>query len=120
VVFCNTKPLQCDDLRSSVLYDKVALSPLAKVLGLYQNRSPELVTSHHVVQVENSVTNNYSVRLQSVPNGPVTRVLFDTGAERYTVLVQDRSLKNNTLYVRAEARAKRDLKNLRSRAASNQ
>lgn len=99
VVVCNTADLKGPDLEAFALYDKVALSPVARALGLYQNRPPEAVSTYHVAPVSEVSLDDSSVTLHDVPRGPLARVVLTTGETSYYADVADRVLKNNSIYV---------------------
>lgn len=101
VVYCHTRPLRTEDLRVVVCYDKLALSPVARGLGLYQNRAPVEVKSYamHRVAEQDIEFRPYAVRLSHVPRGPISKIYFAVPNGRFYVDVPDRSLKNGVLYV---------------------
>ncbi len=103
-VLCHTQPLQREDLTVAVLYDKLALSPVARGLGLYQNRPVAEIRSFRVYQVAADKINltPYSVELSDVPQGPIAKVYCSAGGAGYYADVTDRALHDGTLYVRVE------------------
>ncbi len=104
-VICHTEPLKQADLQVFVYYDKLALSPLARGLGLYQNRPPARVKHFYVhrVKPENVTMEKYAVTLADVPQGPVAKVYFAAGGKKYFADVTDRALKDGTLYVQVDS-----------------
>jgi len=98
-VFCHTEPVRMAHVRAYALYDRVALSPVARVLGLYQNRQPEEVHSLHAVALTDPEMTAYSLHLTDVPRGPIVGFLLVGEDAQYRVDVRDRELKNGTLYV---------------------
>lgn len=101
-VFCDTSELRGGNLRAVVMYDQAALSPVARALGLYQNRAPERVKTFYPVAMTNIELTDVSATIKSVPEGPIVRVQFRNGRKTFHALVHDRSPKNNTIYVRIE------------------
>ncbi len=99
-VFCETSELMSADMKAFALYDKVALNPLARALGVLQNRDPGDVRDFLFVPAENVEITPVSARLKSVPYGPLSRVLFVTGHGKFHVDVKDRRLLGDTIYVR--------------------
>ena len=102
VVYCDTSPLNRDDLRAMVLYDRLALSPLAKAFGVYQNRPPSEVRNFYVHQVERTEVAAHSITLNGVPDGPMAKVFFTSGEKKYYAEVSDRSPLKGTVYVRVD------------------
>lgn len=100
-IFCDTSDLDVQDLKAFVLYDQVALSPIALALGLYQNRPPEQVKVFFFRPANEVVITPVSIRLKSVCNGPIARVFFVAGGKKFHVDVGDRRLIDNTIYVRS-------------------
>ncbi|NLE67147.1 MAG: hypothetical protein GX608_06970 [Lentisphaerae bacterium] len=101
-VFCDTAELRGEDLRAVVMYDKTALSPVARALGLFQNRPPDRVKTFHPVPAANIELTAVSATIKAVPLGPIARVQFKSGRRTFHALVRDRQPKNNTIYVRIE------------------
>jgi len=101
-VFCDTAELRGKELRAVVMYDRTALSPVARALGLFQNRDPERVKSFHPLAVTDIELTAVSATLKAVPAGPIARVQFNNGRKTFHALVRDRIPKNNTIYVRIE------------------
>lgn len=102
VVFCDTAPLRGRELKVFALYDSVALSPLARWLGLYQNRQPQEVKTYFFYRLHDFELTRYSVKIKSVPWGPLARIMFFAGKDRFYVDISDRRLKDGVLYARAE------------------
>ncbi|MBI2192487.1 MAG: hypothetical protein HYU36_10940 [Planctomycetes bacterium] len=99
VVFCDTSVLDPTDLKAFALYDRAALSPLARALGLFQNRSPGEARSYLVHPLPDLDQNAYSITLKSVPPGPICRVLFVSAGKRFYAEVTDRGPKDGRIYV---------------------
>jgi hypothetical protein len=106
-VACYTPPLQTSDLRVTVYYDKLALSPVARALGLYQDRQPDRVNTFHFypLRPEQVRLTPSALNLREVPQGPAVKVHCRAGGKSYFVDVTDRALKNGTLYVYANGAA---------------
>jgi len=100
VVFCDTADLDDPDLKAVVLYDQIALTPLAKALGLYQNRPPERVRIFFSLPVRKYTITPFSITLQDVPWGPISRIVFIAQGRHFHVTVPERRLINGTLYIR--------------------
>jgi len=100
VVFCDTADLNDPDLKAGVLYDQVALTPVARALGLYQNRPPGQVRVFFPLPIRKYTVNAVSITLHDVPWGPISRVVFVARGRRYNVAVPDRRLVKGALYVR--------------------
>ncbi|MBU4198445.1 MAG: hypothetical protein KKG09_08690 [Verrucomicrobia bacterium] len=100
VVFCDTADLDDPDLKAVVLYDQIALTPLAKALGLYQNRPPERVRVFFSLPVRKYTITPFSITLQDVPWGPISRIVFIAQGRHFHVTVPERRLINGTLYIR--------------------
>jgi len=103
VVFCDTADLAGHDLKAVVLYDQIALTPLARALGLYQNRPPERVHTFFPIPIRQYAITPSSITLQDVPWGPISRVVFITQRGHFHVEVPDRRLIKGTLYIRVPA-----------------
>lgn len=102
VVFCDTAGLDKPDLKVVVLYDALALSPLAHMLGIYQNRPAERVRRYYPVPVSRFKLTPFALVLESVPAGPLARITISTGGKWFYAPVKDRLPKNGTIYVRCE------------------
>ena len=100
VVFCDTADLNDPDLKAVVLYDQIALAPLARALGLYQNRPPERVRVFFPLPIRKYAVTPYSITLQDVPLGPISRIVFIAQGRHFHVPVPDRRLIKGTLYIR--------------------
>lgn len=100
VVFCDTSELHSADLKAFVLYDQIALTPLARCLGLYQNRPPDRVRVFFPMPAPEILLNPVSATLKGVGNGPLTRILFMVNGKKWHVNVTDRRAWNGVIYVR--------------------
>lgn len=102
VVYCDTTELlgAGENLKIFALYDSVALSPPARWLGLYQNRALSEVKTFFFYRIHDAEFNAYSVKMSSVPWGPLVRFMFLAGGKRFHVDVKNRMLKDGVLYVR--------------------
>lgn len=100
VVFCDTADLNDPDLKAVVLYDQIALTPLARALGLYQNRPPERVRVFFPLPVHKYTVTPFSITLQDVPWGPIARIVFIAHGRHFHVTVPDRRLIKGALYIR--------------------
>jgi hypothetical protein len=103
-VHCHTEPLRTDDLRISVLYDKVALHPLARWTGWYQHRPPDEVHSYvpYPLEADAAEFRPYVVRLHGVPKGPIRRIQFRANGKGYHIDVSNEVGQDGVLHVRAE------------------
>jgi len=106
-VFCDATVLGDGALRVWALYDKVALSPVALVLGALQNRAPVKVSSYHLVRIPEPGVAAHALHLPSVPSGPLARILVQTQHRRYYVDVRDRTVRDGTIYVHLPGRLRR-------------
>lgn len=103
VVFCDTTSFREVKPDVFLLYDRAALSPVAKALGLLQNRSSEKVNVFFPLKVGNVKVSSYSVYIKGVPKGPLSRiVVVDADGISHSVDVSDRTIRNNKMYVRAQ------------------
>jgi hypothetical protein len=100
VVFCDTADLYDPDLKALVLYDQIALTPLARALGLYQNRPPERVREFFPLSIRKYTVTPFSITLQDVPWGPISRIVFIAHGRHFLVKVPDRRLIHGALYIR--------------------
>lgn len=103
VVFCDTADLDAPDLKAVVFYDQIALTPLARALGLYQNRPPERVHVFFPLPIRKYTISPFSITLQDVPWGPIARIVFVARGRHFNVTVPDRQLIKGTLYIRVPA-----------------
>lgn len=100
VIFCDTSALRQPDLKAFVLYDQIALTPLARALGLYQNRPPEQVSLFFTVPVREVALTPVAITLKDVAWGPLCRILLAAHGKKFQVNIRDRRLFNRTLYIR--------------------
>lgn len=100
VIFCDTSELNHPDLKAVVLYDQIALTPLARALGLYQNRPPGQVKTFFPVRVREIALSPVSITLKDVRWGPLCRILFTAKGKKFHVNIPDRRIFNHTLYIR--------------------
>lgn len=99
VVYCDTEMLDSDTVRASVLYDKLAMSPLPYFLGLYQNRPPAEVQSYHAIEVRDVEFRTAGIELEEIPDGPIRQVNVFSAGQWYIAPVDEATRKNETLYV---------------------
>jgi hypothetical protein len=99
VVFCDTSVLDDPGLQASVLYDELALTPIAKALGLYQNRPPEWVKAYFAQAARAIEISPYSITLRNVRRGPISRLVFSARGKIFKVDVPDRRLVKGAIYV---------------------
>lgn len=103
VVFCDTTPFRDVDVDVFLLYDRVALSPVARALGIAQNRKPENINTFFTLQTGLMNVSSYALNLGPVPDGPLARVLFvSPDGTRRSVDVSDRTVRNNKIHIRVE------------------
>lgn len=100
VIFCDTADLNDPDLKAMVLYDQMALNPLIRALGLYQNRPPQSVSIFFPLPIRKFAITPFSITLQDVPWGPISRIVFVARGRHFNVTVTDRRLINGAIYVR--------------------
>lgn len=98
-VFCDATVLGDETPQVWALYDRVALSPVAMLLGALQNRAPDKVRSYHLVRIPEPDIAAHALHLPSVPSGPLARILVQTQHRRYYVDVRDRTVRDGTIYV---------------------
>ena len=100
MVYCDSSAFIDDpSVKVFAMYDKLALNPVARAFGLYQNRPTEEVNQFHMVEAKNIDIGSYYVKLSDVPQGPVYRILISREGQNFYAKVTDRIPKNNTLYV---------------------
>ncbi len=99
-IFCDTTDLRAPDMKAFVLYDKVALTPLALALGVCRNRQPWEVKVFFVLPADDVELTPFSARIKGVPYGPLARIMFTAGGKKFHVDVSDRRLVNDAVYVR--------------------
>lgn len=99
VVYCDTESLDPDTLHASVLYDKLAMSPLPRMLGLYQNRTPAEVQTYYAIRVRDLRFRTAGIELSGVPDGPIRQVNVHSRGQWYSAMVEKATRKDNTLYV---------------------
>ena len=102
VIYCSTTALQDKPLRILAMYDRVALSPLARIFGKYQNRLPEKVRSFHMQLIEDYELTDFSLKLKSVPTGPLVKIFISTEEKSFYAEVKDRMPKDGVVYVRMD------------------
>jgi hypothetical protein len=102
VIYCSTSPLRDKPLKIMAMYDQVALSPLARIFGKYQNRSPEKVRTYHMLPIKDFELTDFSLKLKSVPAGPLVKLFISTDGKGYYAEVKDRMPKDGVIYVRME------------------
>ncbi|MDP6117693.1 MAG: hypothetical protein QGG53_37990 [Planctomycetota bacterium] len=102
VIYCSTAPLRGKPLKILAMYDQLALSPPARLLGKYQNRPPEKVRSYHMKPIEDYELTDFSLKLKSVPAGPLAKIFINAGGQSYYAEVTDRLPKNGVIYVRMD------------------
>ena len=101
VVFCDTSDLNDPNLQAFVMYDELALTPLAKALGLYQNRPPQRVKVVFAQPASDFELTPYSITLKNVRWGPIVRLAFVARGRHFQINVPDRRLIKGALYVRS-------------------
>jgi len=99
VVYCDVEPLRNGPLTASVLYDQLALSPPAQLLGLYRNRPPAAVRSFYGRNVARVALRDYGVVLHGVPDGPIRQVNIHSDGQWFHAPVQTTNRRGDTLYV---------------------
>ena len=85
-----------------VCYDRLALSPVARLLGLYQDRSPERVQTFHLFQAEIENCAEDTVWLTDVPVGPIAQVALIASNQAHYVPVRDGRVVGGRISVWAE------------------
>jgi len=99
VLFCDTHRFAASDVQALALYDAVALSPPAQMLGLLQQRPAQKVRNYHVVPITTVDVTSYSVTLAAIPKGPLVRVLLLADDQRYHADIPRRRGRHGTIYV---------------------
>lgn len=103
VIHCDASALRTTAPEVFVLYDRAALSPPARALGLFQCRPPERVRSFFPVRCRSVEIADNSIVLRGVGAGPISRILFVCGDRQYHADVPRGSkLIDNTLVIRIE------------------
>jgi hypothetical protein len=102
LIYCSTSPLRDKPLKIMAMYDRVALSPFARIFGKYQNRPPEKVRTYHILPIKDYELTDFSLKLKSVPAGPLARIFISTNGKGFYAEVKDRIPKNGVIYVRME------------------
>ena len=103
VVHCDTTVFRGGEVKAFALYDKVALSPLARMTGLYQNRSIDRVRSFHLAPIAEFDVDHVTLTLKDVGYGPLQKVMFRVGGKSYYAEVTDRLLmEHDTIHVRLD------------------
>jgi hypothetical protein len=101
VIHCDTADLLGKDVEALVLYDAVALSPVAHFLQVYQDRPPQRVGGAHVRQAEVETIDSHSVWLENVPRGPIYRIVLIAGDATFHVDVENEKVYQETMSIRA-------------------
>lgn len=99
VVYCDTDALTSEDAHASVLYDKLAMSPIPRLLGLYQNRPAEKVKSFHAIRVDELEFTEASVILRDIPDGPIRQVNIYSNGQWYYAPLDDINRKDDKLFI---------------------
>jgi hypothetical protein len=99
VVYCDTAPLLGKAVEAFVLYDAVALSPVARFMGLYQNRPPARVGAAHIRPARVETVDAHGVWLTDVPRGPIYRVALRTPDGVYHVDAVQRRIYRNRMSI---------------------
>lgn len=99
VVYCDTDVFEEGIGQASVLYDKLALSPIPRMLGLYQNRSPARVQNHYAVKSNRVESVPAGIAVRGVPDGPIRQVNLRSGEDWYFAPVEESTRNHRTLYV---------------------
>lgn len=76
VIYCDTSPFADGPVEVILMYDKVALSPLARALGVHQNRPVAKVRRFHMIRTDRFDVGAYAVRIAAVPRGPLRRIML--------------------------------------------
>lgn len=104
VVYCDTSPLQGRPVEAFLLYDSVALSPVAHFLGLYQDRPPDRVGSATMRAADIETLDVGAVWFRDVPRGPIYRVAFRTADGAFHVDAYERKVYKGRIAIRAAGR----------------
>ncbi|MBI3985742.1 MAG: hypothetical protein HY343_02390 [Lentisphaerae bacterium] len=102
VVFCDTSELDPADLQAWLFYDAVALSPVARGLGIFQQRKTGAVTSFFYLQAESVEITSFSATLRAIPQGPLAKVKFVSRGKQFFAEVTDRRVVKGKIVVRVE------------------
>ncbi len=102
IVHCDTSDFF--DAPTTVLaqYDKAALSPIARALGLYQNRNPLPASVLYSVKIDDVRMTKTTLTLKKAPRGPLARVTVISEGRSFYAVVRDRTVLNGALHVRLQ------------------
>lgn len=99
VVYCDTEMLAPDNTYASVLYDKLAMSPIPHFLGLYQDRSAQEIKSFYPVRTDELEFTEAAVILRDVPDGPIRQVNIHSNGQWYYAPLDDTHRKDGKLFI---------------------
>lgn len=102
VIYCDTSDIRDKPLAVLAQYDQAALSPLAKALGLYQNRRIPFAVVLYSYKIEYFTMTTTTVKLKNVPCGPLVRILIAADDRDFYAWVRDRTVVNRTIHVRLD------------------
>lgn len=109
IVYCDASVLNKSDTSVFVLYDQVALSPLAKMLGIFQNRPAHKIRSFFPLKFVDFEVKANSVLIRNVNAGPVSKIIFVSGNKQYHADVpREARIVNNTLIIRIESKLRHE------------
>jgi hypothetical protein len=102
VVYCDASGFRGLPVTVLAQYDQAALSPVARALGLYQNRQAPPTASLYSVRIEDVTMTATTLALKNVPRGPLTRIMVLTDDRSFHVWVRDRTVVDGKIHVRLD------------------
>ncbi len=102
VVHCDTSEFREAPVTVLAQYDRIALSPLAQALCLYQNRESSRVISLYPIRIEDVSITATTLTLNNVHRGPLAKISVLTGNRSFNALVRDRNVINGKMHVRLD------------------
>lgn len=102
VIMCDTAGFRGQPCTALVLYDRVALSPVALAFGLYRRRPPERIKTYLPRWVPLEAVEADSAWIREVPSGPIVAIQIGTRGTNYCVDIRDPEPKGGRLVVRPE------------------
>jgi hypothetical protein len=102
VIFCHTGELNSGSTKAVILYDKLALTPIARWLSLFQNRDPSKVNTFFPVKIPNTEITPVSVTITNVHTGPITKVLLISNGQKYHISMQNANKTEKAFYLHAQ------------------
>lgn len=102
ILHCDTSEFIDDPVTVLAQYDKTALSPMAKALGLYQNRNPSPASVLYSLKIDDVSMTKTTLKLKKAPRGPLVRITVISEGRSFYAIVRDRTVLNGELHVRLQ------------------